>query len=319
MKLLKYRRTETSRPEWGVVDGDAVRPIVARHTVFEIFTAVRNGKIPTGKSVRLDSVILLPPTDENVHLYCAGLNYVDHAKEVRMPIPKSPVFFTKSVGALCGARDDIVYPAGTRLLDYEVELAIVIGRRIGQSDVLTADSLKEFVLGLAIMNDVSARDVQLSANQWFLGKSFRTFAPLGPWVQTIDDDVTSRLRDLRLELRVTAPDGALYPNKRQSGTVADMIFTLHELINCLREKFDLRPGDVVATGTPRGVAMSRPSRIKNRVAEIIGIAPGKRVASYIAGEIKHNRKYLERGDVVTARIATDNGFVDLGEQRNRVV
>ncbi|HOS39997.1 MAG TPA: fumarylacetoacetate hydrolase family protein [Spirochaetota bacterium] len=319
MKLLRFRRTETSRPEWGIVDDGAVRPIVARHTVAEIFTAVKSGKIPTARPLRLDAVIMLPPTDENVHLYCAGLNYRDHAKELRMPVPKSPVFFTKSVGALCGARDDIVYPSGTRLLDYEVELALVVGRRIGQSDVLRPDTLKDFVLGLAVINDVSARDVQLSATQWFLGKSFRSFAPLGPWVQTLDEDVMQRLRDLRLELRVTAPDGTTYPNKCQSGSAADMIFPPHELLNCLREKFDLRPGDVIATGTPRGVAMSRPGRFKTRIAEILGIAPGKRVAAYIAGEIKNNRNYLERGDVVSARIATDNGFVDLGEQRTRVV
>ncbi|HSV95732.1 MAG TPA: fumarylacetoacetate hydrolase family protein [Spirochaetota bacterium] len=318
MRLIKFTWSGLKQPCWGIERDGKAYPVAGCTTAATAFRFARAGKAPTGRGVPIEKCTLLPPADERAHVYCAGLNYRDHAAEVRMPIPASPVFFTKSGGALAGAHDDIIYPESVTLLDYEVELALVIGARIGRNDVVTADNLPACILGITIMNDVSARDVQLSAGQWFLGKSFRTFAPLGPVIQTLDALVLSRLYALELELSVYNALGAPYDYKRQRGTTADMIFKPHELIRCLQEKFDLLPGDVIATGTPCGVALGRPSHFRARIAEILGIPQGERIARFLKGERRHNPKYLMRGDRIEARIRSADGVVDLGVQRNFV-
>ena len=214
--------------------------------------------------------------------------------------PGKPVFFTKA-GALAGAHDDIVYPEGVRP-DYEVELALVVGAPVTRHSVVTADNLPSYILGIAIMNDVSARDVQLAAGQWFLGKSFRTFAPLGPVVQTLDDGVLERLDALELELSAYNALGAPYDYKRQSGTTADMIFRPHELVRRLKEQFDLLPGDVIATGTPRGVALGRPlSRFRARLAEILGHAAGRARGAFSRGRAQAQSEIPGARDHVEAR------------------
>ncbi len=315
MRLIRFTAKGNTRPLWGVERDGKAFPIPGCATAASAFRYARSNKRPAGRGLSLEACALLPPADDRAHVYCAGLNYRDHAEEVRMPIPASPVFFTKA-GALAGAHDDIVYPEGVRLLDYEVELALVVGAPVTRHSVVTADNLPSYILGIAIMNDVSARDVQLAAGQWFLGKSFRGFAPLGPVVQTLDDGVLERLDALELELSAYNALGAPYDYKRQSGTTADMIFRPHELVRRLKEQFDLLPGDVIATGTPRGVALGRPSRFRARLAEILGMPQGERVARFLEGERRHNPKYLVRGDRVEARIRSADGAVDLGVQRN---
>lgn len=318
MKLIKFQQEASVYPSYGIVDGDRVLPIENLYSVSELFTAIREERFATAEGRALSEITPLPPTDENVHIFCAGLNYRDHAEEVRLPIPESPIFFTKAPGALCGSYDDIVYPASVSLLDYEIELSIIIGKRIRQNDTITSTNLPEYVLGITIMNDISARDIQLLSGQWFLGKTYRTFAPLGPFVQVLDDETLARLNTLTLELQVFGPDGTPYEKKRQRGNTKNLVFDLPELINCLNEKFDLRPGDVIATGTPSGVAVTQPSRLKMRLAEILGIPQRKRIELFLRGERKNNNNYLIRNDTISARIFSDDGIVDLGEQRNTV-
>jgi 2-keto-4-pentenoate hydratase/2-oxohepta-3-ene-1,7-dioic acid hydratase in catechol pathway len=318
MKLIKFKRDDFIYPEYGIVRDETVSPIKNIFTISELFLAIRNNKIVSEGEIPINAIRPLPPTDENVHLFCAGLNYRDHADEVQMPIPRSPIFFTKPAGALCGARDAVIYPESVSLLDYEVELGIIIGTTIGKEDMITSENLHDYIIGIAIFNDVSARDIQMASGQWFLGKSFRTFAPLGPFIQVIEEGSATSIGNLNLELQVFSPDGKPYENKRQEGNTKNMIFNVETLINCLREKFDLRPGDVIATGTPRGVALAQPGRVRMRIAEILGIPQGKRIALFLEGEKKNNRKYLERGDTIRARIFSDDGKIDLGEQENRI-
>ncbi len=317
MKFMRFKSGKSI--SWGIVEGGMLRPAKNCVTVAELYAACRKKSLKTSRPLPMDSITPLAPTDDGARIYCAGLNYRDHAREINMPLPKSPVFFTKSSGALCGPLDDVVYPEGVMLLDYEVELGLIVGRRIGKGDIVTHENLGEHLLGIACFNDVSARDVQLQSGQWFLGKTYRTFAPLGPLVQTIDPELLRRLYYLRLGLQVLDGNGNPYEEKMQNGSTADMIFKAHELVNCLRERFDLLPGDVIATGTPRGVALSRPPRFKLRMAEILGVPQGKRNEKFIASEIRTNPRYLQRGDTITARIFTDDDIVDLGRQRNRVV
>jgi 2-keto-4-pentenoate hydratase/2-oxohepta-3-ene-1,7-dioic acid hydratase in catechol pathway len=315
---MRYVQENSSGAKWGLVEGNRVVEITNAGSIEELHARAEDNTIRKGGSLPFEGLTPLPPTAGRVQVYCAGLNYRDHAREVRMPLPKSPIFFTKPHGSLCGACDDIVYPAGVALLDYEVELAVVVGRRIGADDEVRGDNLHRYLLGITICNDVSARDVQLSAGQWFLGKSYRTFAPLGPVVQTIDGAVYERLYGLDLELTVTDARGENPHRKGQKGKSADMVFRIHELIGALQKRTDLLPGDVIATGTPAGVALRSPGRLKSRMAEILGIAPGKRVAMFLDGEKAGNRRYLLPGDRLKLGIRSADGTVDLGEQRSTV-
>lgn len=304
---------------YGIIEDDYVYPLKNCDNAGDVFKIIKNGKVKTGGKIHAGEIQYLPPTEYGSSVFCAGLNYRDHAREVRMPVPAAPVFFTKSPGSLCGGYDAVVYPREVTLLDYEVELAVIIGSEICRDDLLTEENIRDYILGVAIMNDVSARDIQLSRGQWFLGKSFRTFAPLGPVLQVFDGDVASRLYDLSLSLTVSDSGGRKYELKKQNGTTGDMIFRIPRLLNELRACFDLSPGDVVATGTPAGVAMSSPGRFETRLAEILGIPQGRRMARFLERERMNNERYLLPGDVVTTRIYSNDRAVDLGMQCNEII
>ncbi|MEM6490075.1 MAG: fumarylacetoacetate hydrolase family protein [Pseudomonadota bacterium] len=177
-------------------------------------------------------------------LVCVGLNYTDHAAELGMPLPEEPILFGKAVTSLAGPNDDIEMPPGAEALDYEVELAIVIG---SPAKHVAPERAMGCIAGYATFNDLSERRFQLSrGGQWIKGKSYDGFGPLGPWMVTRDSvpDVGA----LRLTLAV---DG----ERRQDGSTARMIFGVSEIVSYISRFMRLEPGDVIPTGTPPGVAM----------------------------------------------------------------
>jgi 2-keto-4-pentenoate hydratase/2-oxohepta-3-ene-1,7-dioic acid hydratase in catechol pathway len=181
-------------------------------------------------------------------IICIGLNYADHAAEAGLPIPDEPICFAKWPTALIGDGEPIRLPAITSEVDYEAELAVVIGRTA--TDVAEADAL-EHVAGFACFNDVSARDLQRRDGQWSRSKSFDTFAPMGPVVPI---DAVGDPQALAISCAVNG-------EVLQSGTTADMIFPVATLIAFLSQSATLRPGDVIATGTPAGIGLAkRPPR-----------------------------------------------------------
>jgi 2-keto-4-pentenoate hydratase/2-oxohepta-3-ene-1,7-dioic acid hydratase in catechol pathway len=188
------------------------------------------------------SVRLGPPVARPSKIVCVGLNYRDHAAESKMPIPAEPVLFMKAPTALAGPEDALAYPPWATKLDWEVELAVVIGRR---AKLVPEARALDHVAGYAMMNDVSERAAQLErGGQWVKGKSYDGFAPLGPFVATRDE-----IRDpqaLKLWLKV---NGQI----RQQGSTADMVFGVVVLVSYISRFMTLLPGDVISTGTPAGV------------------------------------------------------------------
>jgi 2-keto-4-pentenoate hydratase/2-oxohepta-3-ene-1,7-dioic acid hydratase in catechol pathway len=181
---------------------------------------------------------------------CIGLNYRDHAEETGSAIPKRPVVFMKDPGTVVGPHDQVLIPRGSRKTDWEVELAVVIGRRARYLG--SRQEALGCVAGYAISNDVSEREFQLEySGQWDLGKSCETFNPLGPWLVTPDE--ADDPQDLGLRLWV---DGV----PRQDGRTTNMIFDVAEIIRYLSQHLVLEPGDVVNTGTPAGVALGLPDQ-----------------------------------------------------------
>ncbi len=183
-----------------------------------------------------------------------GLNYIDHAAESKMELPKTPLVFTKFPNSITGPNDPIIIPSSlTQKVDYEVELAVVIGSRCKN---VPKENALEYVFGYTIVNDVSARDLQFADGQWVRGKSLDTFCPMGPVIVT-SEEITDP-QNLKLSCEV---NGELL----QNDTTANMIFGVAELISTLSHSFTLEPGDVIATGTPSGVGFSRkpPIYLKN--------------------------------------------------------
>jgi len=176
------------------------------------------------------------------NIFCVGRNYAEHAKERGADVPTVPVFFTKPPTAVTGHDAPVTHWPLTQNLDYEVELAVVIGRR--GRDIPRAKAY-DYVFGYTILNDITARDLQKKHTQWFKGKSLDSFAPMGPWI--VPKAALPDPHALRITLRV---NGEI----RQAATTADMIFRIDELIEVLSAGMTLEPGDILATGTPSGVA-----------------------------------------------------------------
>ncbi len=188
-------------------------------------------------------------------IVAVGLNYRDHARELGLELPKVPLLFMKPSTSVIGPLDDIIYPAQTSRLDFEAELAVVIKRTC--KDV-KASAAQDVILGYTCLNDVTARDLQVSDGQWTRAKSFDTFAPIGPWIETGIEDPHALAISARL-------NGEL----RQSSNMENLIFSVYELIEFITGIMTLNQGDVIATGTPSGIGpMQRGDEI---VIEIEGI------------------------------------------------
>ncbi len=240
---------------------------------------VEGGLFPTprvtGERVRIDKLLApLVPTD----ILCIGLNYREHAAESKSEIPLNPVLFIKASNALNNPGDPIIVPRRSKEIDYECELAVVIGRTA--KDVPRERAL-EHVFGYTCANDVSSRDWQrdkaLGGGQWARGKSFDTFCPLGPWVVTKDeikDPNTLRIRTI------------LNGQTMQDHTTADMIFDVPALIESLSSTMTLRPGTVILTGTPQGVGFARkpPVWLKRGDRVVVEIEGVGRLENPVEGE-----------------------------------
>jgi 2-keto-4-pentenoate hydratase/2-oxohepta-3-ene-1,7-dioic acid hydratase in catechol pathway len=195
--------------------------------------------------VHRDQVQLLAPVLRPGKLICVGLNYRDHAAESNMPIPESPVIFSKFTTAVVGSDQPVLLPTTSNKVDYEAELAVVIGRRAKH---VQREQALDYVLGYTCFNDISARDFQFADGQWQRGKSCDTFAPMGPYIATSDE-----IRDphnLSIKLRLNG-------QTMQDSNTDQLIFGVPELIAFLSETITLEPGDVIATGTPPGVGFAR--------------------------------------------------------------
>jgi 2-keto-4-pentenoate hydratase/2-oxohepta-3-ene-1,7-dioic acid hydratase in catechol pathway len=194
---------------------------------------------------RLSEVRLLAPIPRPRKLLCVGLNYRDHAKETNSPIPDVPTIFNKLATAVIGPGDKIVLPKVSKSPDYEAEFAFVIGRG-GRH--IRGEGWPNHVFGYTIVNDVSARDYQRATTQWLMGKTFDTFAPMGPWIITADEIPDPHNLDVQIEI-----NGEML----QNSNTRELIFKIPDLIAFLSSVFTLEPGDIVSTGTPAGVGVAR--------------------------------------------------------------
>ena len=249
MKLIRMIHKDEVRPGiWKngrIIDLKAIFPTIP-DIGERFFSEGWLEKLPqTDDPGRLLDVRLLCPVNRPSKIICLGKNYAEHAKEGGFDHPVEPLLFCKAPSALTGPYDPIHLPRSSEQVDWEVELAVIIGkicRRIDRSHA------GDYIAGFSVMNDVSARKAQFGDSQWFRGKSFDTFAPLGPFLVTPDE--VGDIGKLQLTTRV---DGILM----QDGNTKEMIFDIPYLLEYISKDITLLPGDIISTGTPAGVGIFR--------------------------------------------------------------
>lgn len=252
MKLMRFGEPESEKP--GVILEDGTRLDVSAFTREYDETFVENDGLSQLKAWLKQnarsaprvkqSVRLGPPIARPSKIVCIGLNFRDHAQESKMEIPKEPVIFFKATTSIVGPNDDLMIPKNGEKVDWEVELAVVIGRRGGY---IEPEEALEYVAGYVLHNDYSERAFQLErAGQWVKGKSADTFAPLGPFLATRDEIPDTSNLDMWLKVNGTF---------RQRSSTSQMIFDVPALVSYVSQFMKLLPGDIISTGTPAGVAL----------------------------------------------------------------
>jgi len=273
MKIARYRRNQ--REYYGIMDAhrflslpDLAKPLWRKlpsrledfialgeqsiEVVSRLTPNIKDSSVPSF-SVPEDEVLLLAPILSPPKIICLGLNYLDHAEETGKTVPKEPIIFMKPRTAIIGPNEKIVKPNFVNELDYEGELAVIVGKRAKN---VPASEAGKYVFGYTVFNDVSAREIQFGDKQWTRGKSFDTFAPMGPWIVTKDQ--LPDTNDLSVRTWV---NGEL----RQNSSTKNMAFKIDEIIHQLSRVMTLEPCDIIATGTPAGVgfAMTPPRFLKS--------------------------------------------------------
>jgi len=236
-------------------------------------------------------------------------NYVTHVRDSGLNPDTIPLtFFRKASGSIAGPLDEIVKPAHVKFLDYEVEIGLVIGAPVPVGTSITEANWTEFVAGIVVTNDVSARDVQLPKTQFYESKSYPTFTPIGPALVLLEQTELRRFDELRLSLSVNG-------QMRQQSDVSDMIYPPVDALRTLSRFQALDVGDVILTGTPGGTALKAPAK----PIEILGslMPPAAKWRAFFRAQSR-NLNYLQDGDVVEASVSTPDGEINAGTQRTIV-
>ncbi|TRW79649.1 fumarylacetoacetate hydrolase family protein [Mycolicibacterium sp. 018/SC-01/001] len=260
-----------------------------------------------GGTVAVDDLTLLSPVTAPCRVIAQMTNFESHVRDSGMDPKTVPLtFFRKSSASITGPFGEIVRPEHVGLLDYEVEIGLVIGRDVPAGSTITERDLAEVIAGLTVTNDVSARDIQLPQTQFYEAKSYPTFTPVGPALVLLDAAELARFADLRLRLSV---GGEERQNARVEG---DMLYRPLQALQSLTRFQDLSPGDLVLTGTPAGTALTAPPKPVEMIGNLL--PPAVKWKAFFSRQAK-NPKYLQHGDVVEASVRTDDGTIDLGAQR----
>lgn len=266
MKLLNYYLADGSKV-FGLVEGDQVFNLTqaaeGRPEFASVGAWLRAGELALSEANRLREQLLqtraesvpfaglrqAPLVELDARIFCVGLNYIDHAAENNLPAPPSPIFFSKLAAVVIPHQAGIPIPASSTQVDYEAEFALVIGRR---ADRVSEAEARACIAGFTIMNDVTARDMQVKDKQWFRSKNCNGFGPMGPWIVTADSIADPMVLDISLRLN---------GETLQRSNTSNLIFSPEVLVSTLSQSLVLQPGDVISTGTPAGIGFHRKPQI----------------------------------------------------------
>jgi 2-keto-4-pentenoate hydratase/2-oxohepta-3-ene-1,7-dioic acid hydratase in catechol pathway len=254
MRIVRFELQ--GRSGYGILEGEKISILWS--------TPYDDGlKKTVGEMVSLPAVKLLAPCEPS-KIIALGLNYRDHAAEFGHPIPEEPLIFLKPSTAVIGPDEDIVYPTMSRRVDYEAELAVVMGRPCRN---VPEGKARDYILGYTCFNDVTARDLQKKDGQFTRSKSFDTFAPLGPWIETAIPDPDNLMVEAYLN-----------GERRQHSSTRNQVFSVATLVAFISRVMTLLPGDVIATGTPAGIGPMRPGDVVEIRLEGIGTLRNRLIA-----------------------------------------
>ncbi len=312
--IVRYLQDGVAK--WGVVRVDGIVPLKNRYnTLADLIergeSDWRDASLQQA-TVSVAAVQLLSPITAPARIVCQGANYRQHMIESGMnPDAKAyNMFFEKADCTINDPQGTVVRPSHVRLLDYEIELAVVFRQEISGPDHVDENNLHEFIFGLTIANDVTARDVQLPQMQFFKGKSYRGFCPLGPYLTVLEPGDFQYLSRLTLSLSVNG-------EHRQRDSTKNMVYRPAASIEELSTFSNIAPGDVLLTGTPTGCALRLPRPFVRKFLQFA--LPENQFWNAFRNGQSRRSQYLRAGDVITASIRSDDGVIDLGEQRVTVV
>ena len=302
------------RAQWGVIANHSITPIPGDYATTGDFIRAHDARSLfglTGESIAESAVELLSPLTRNHQFVCQGANYRQHMIESGMnpDVKTYNMIFTKATSCIVAANAELVRPSQVIFLDYEIELGLIMRRDITGPVQVKDANLHEFVAGAVIVNDYSARDIQIPQTQFYKGKSFRTFGPIGPYLCLLDQAEIPLLKTLNLKLTVNG-------EVRQQDSTGNLVYGPAETLTELSRLQDLQIGDLLSTGTPAGCALSVPSPAKQKIGALL---PEKKKWEIFLKVQARRKQYLRPGDVVEARISSADGVIDLGVQRNTVV
>lgn len=311
--IVRFHHQDQTR--WGLLDGARIQPIDAPCTttsaLIELgYDGVQSRLATDQPTLDSGNVVLLSPITHDAKVLCQGANYRQHMIDSGMnPADKSfNMFFTKSSASITGPTGRIVKPRHVELLDYEIEMTLVLGKRTDGPVQVTDDNLHEYVAGICIGNDVSARDVQIPQMQFHKGKSYRTFCPLGPALCLLRESEMHYLGEMQLHLTVNG-------ETRQQDSTDNLVFKPAETLTEYSQVQDFAPGDVLMTGTPSGCALGLP---KPALVKMVGLLPEAKKWQLFVKSQKRRKHYLQAGDVVESTITSGDGHLNLGTQRHTV-
>lgn len=309
MAINLTRFMSAGGPRWGIVRGTSVLPLAVDYptTAALIEYGESDWRNAQAAPIALSTLELLSPVTTPCRIFCQGANYRQHMIESGLdPDAKTfNMFFTKSDASVAPAVGTVQRPPHVLLLDYEIELALVFRQPIKTPVTVTRKTLKDYVFAVAIANDISARDVQIPQTQFFKGKSYRGFCPIGPWLSVLEPEDFSLIDNLVLRLSV---NGEI----RQHDSTANLVFKPAETISELSTFANIAPGDVLLTGTPNGCALRVPPPMLRRILQLL---PEQKFWDLFVSTQRRRREYLKPGDAMTATIRSIDARLDLGEQR----
>lgn len=316
MNIVRF--SENGSIHWGVLFGDEIKILNGHYSTLSHFLTAGIKEARSihvsynARTVTLKEVRLLSPITQPARILCQGANYSSHRAASGLAAERAPfnVIFSKADSSLSGPYSDIVCPPNIKLLDYEIELGLVIGKSITGPTYITDDNLHEFVAGIVIANDLSAREIQLPQGQWQKGKSFRTFCPTGPYLYLLDKEDIPYIHNLELKLSVNN-------EIRQHANTSQLLFKPAETLSELSEIMDLSPGDLILTGTAGGAAMKIESEVIDKILN--PFFPGGEKMKLFVESQQNNDRYLKAGDIIRSEIYSTDGKIQLGEQVNIVV
>ncbi|SDN89637.1 fumarylacetoacetate hydrolase family protein [Alkalicoccus daliensis] len=309
-------RFQKDGEKWGVLEDGVIYELKQQYETLAHF--LKEG-VKEAESLQKEAAVqhqqqeveLLSPVTAPAQIVCQGANYAAHREEGGLDAKRPPfnMIFTKAASSLSGPGQDIESPKKVKLLDYEIELGLVFKKELNQPLEDGFKDLSEYIAGFIITNDVSSRDIQFTENQWYKGKSFRTFCPAGPVLYLIDQEEAEKVHDLELTLKVNG-------EVRQQANTTQLLYKPEETLVELSRMMNFYPGDLLMTGTPGGVALKlspedmnlllNPFEKLDKKVETLNESQGK------------NEHYLKEGDVITSEIKSRDGTIDLGLQENKV-